>query len=118
MTTETENVPAQVELTEADINAFRDSNAAMVTVTMPIAMKVKIDQLLAESGQDVSVSAFVRQKLAEAVGFALPAQANRGRVSKYATDQERKDAAARAAQERKDKFNALMERVKSGDIVL
>jgi ribosomal protein L14E/L6E/L27E len=63
---------------------------------LPLEMKVELERAAAAEG--VSTTAFVRNVLAEKVGFALPAAAARGGNRKYASAEERI-----AAQRERDK---------------
>lgn len=88
--------------------------ATSLMFNLPIAMRFALEEKAADA--DVTVAKFVRDIVAEAIGYKLPV--GEGRARKYATEQEKKDAQKAKNQEHRNKVNAIMEAYRKGTLNL
>lgn len=103
----------EVNITQEEIEKLKNRNVAVLTVMMPPVLRDKISE--ASDAASESAATWARKALADALGYELPKQAS-GRAKKYATDEERIAANKARAKERRETVNALLEKLKSGEI--
>lgn len=104
-----------VQISQADIEALKNRNVAILAVNMPPGLRDLIGDAADAAG--MSPASFARQKLADIMGFTLPTQ-SQGRAKKYATEEERIEANKARAKTRRDQTNELLRQLKSGEISL
>lgn len=105
MTTQTEEPQ-----TDTGEEEEKEKTRGSVMVSMPIEMKALVKEKAAEGG--VATNAFVRQLLADAVGFEGELTMGRKRLRKYATEEERKVASKARSKARREVVKELLERYK------
>lgn len=96
------------EITQEQIAEIAEKNVANLTVLIPPLMKDKLKEFC--DAQDKSVMDFVRTLVADTIGYELPVKASRVRSSKYATDEERKNAQRKKAADRRSLVSELIKR--------
>lgn len=83
-----------------------DSLSTPIMISVPVGMRLKLEQLAEAEEGNPPLGSFVRDIVAESIGYELE---SKGRARKYASDKERKDAAKAKADERRNKVKAILE---------
>lgn len=108
MQTQTRNQPRNgAEAASADDNEVLEGNSS-IGFSLPIAMKVELEK--AAIAANKAPNAFVREIVAQHIGYALPASKSTARGSKYESPEAKKAAQQKTAKEHRERMAALLNR--------
>lgn len=106
---------SRINISQEEIEKLKNRNVAVLTVMMPPGLRDKVHD--AAEAQDKSDATFVRELIANALGFELVTTGGRTKTSTL-SDAERAERNKAKAKERRDTVNELMKRLKAGEISL
>lgn len=110
-----EGLTEEVELTDEPVKVDPKSRVGIM-ISVPIELKQRIEDAAKADG-DKAAASWVRDQIAELLNYTLPAS-TRTRKSKYATPEERKEAAKAKQKQRYEAASTLLEAINAGVIDL